>query len=654
MQNIEQIAQERFSKNLEYLNKHHNIVYNQILSLSINNYDLEYLDGYFDVKELRSGNYLYAQDSTKVSKELASLVNFKKDSYLFEGFPLYYGFEKHKDEFNDKVAGLEGIYPLMTYYLDTHNEKSEFKTIEKFIFIGVGLGEHLMLIDRKINAKEYLIIEDDLELFYLSLFVTPYYEFENKAELIFAIAQDDNSFIDIVNRFLEDSFYLNRYIKYSYFPAHTDKKIKLIQNAITSQDFISFPYKTLLKKYIKPLEFLNRDFNIINLAKHFKESDIFKKPVLVLGAGPSLHKNIEWLKNNHNRFIVIAVTSVSKTLYENGIRPDIVTHIDGFDTVLKVFDGFDAKEFLKDSIMLFGAFTPTKIRESFNKENMFLTEEDTEFNKGFNSIVGPCIGSSTILYSLIFNAKEIYLLGTDFAISDDGKTHSPTHITKTTLDMSKKDELSNQLSFRGNLFKVKGNFRPFVYTNSLFQVSLQSLYNRIPLLKLDNQNIYNLNDGAKIKLANPKNIDDINVLNIIDKQSVHNEIKNIFLQRSVKKLSGEDMDSLKVRLDIVNKIEGYIKDYKSSAKSNADSFTYNLLGLVSNILHLKSREGRNISKVYYMYFKYTLPLVMDLLNTKGLKNEKRVIKKLDKILLDEVIDIVTIYKDALEKFGVNK
>jgi len=96
MQNIEQIAQERFSKNLEYLNKHHNIVYNQILSLSINNYDLEYLDGYFDVKELRSGNYLYAQDSTKVSKELASLVNFKKDSYLFEGFPLYYGFEKHK------------------------------------------------------------------------------------------------------------------------------------------------------------------------------------------------------------------------------------------------------------------------------------------------------------------------------------------------------------------------------------------------------------------------------------------------------------------------------------------------------------------------------------------------------------------------------
>ena len=529
MQNIEQQAQEIYSKNIEYFKKYHQNIYNKLLTLNSSNYDLEYLDGYFDVKELKSGNYLYASNSNSISNDLASLVDFSKNRYIFEGFPLYYNVEKQKN-LDDKSIGLEGIYPLMSYYIDTVKENSEFKQIEKFIFIGVGLGIHIPLIHNKIKAQEYLIIEDDLELFHLCLFVTPFYEFKDSAKLLFLISEDDHSFVEKMESFLEDSFYLNRYLKYSYFPAHFDKKIKLIQNVLSAQEFISFPYKTRLMKFLKPLEYLNRDFKIINLSNKLEKSVFQDYPVLVLGAGPSLHKNIEWLKQNHQKFILISVSSLSKTLYQNNIKPDIVVHLDGFEAVLKVFEGFDAKEFLKDSIMLFGPFTPTIIRESFNKENIFLTEESTQYNKGFNSINGPCVGSTAILNAIMFNSKNIYLLGTDFSIAKTGHTHSPTHVTKTVLDMKQKDSLKDTISFRQNLFPIRGNFEPIVYTNSLFHVSLQALYNRIPLLKDATQNIFNLNDGANIHLAKPLHIEQLDILNFknIDKNKLHSSIKNSF------------------------------------------------------------------------------------------------------------------------------
>ena len=155
----------------------------------------------------------------------------------------------------------------MSYYINNTDKSDEMQKIEKFIFIGVGLGVHLLEIDAKISANEYLIIEDDLELFHLSLFCTPYYEFNKNATLTFSISENENDFMDNINIFLENSFYLNRYLKYSYFSAHSDIKIKLIQNALTSQDFISFPYKTLLTKYLKPFEYINNSHNILKLKK---------------------------------------------------------------------------------------------------------------------------------------------------------------------------------------------------------------------------------------------------------------------------------------------------------------------------------------------------------------------------------------------------
>lgn len=666
MEEIEQKAMQTYEKNLEFFAKNHIDVFKKIQAYNgtienapqISRYDLEYMKNYFDVKDIKSGHYLYSDNSDSVSTKLSQRVTFSKDSYIFDGFPLYHNYENAIEKLDDKALGLEGIFPIMTYYLDNTNSKDNMKSIDKFIIIGTGLGLHIPLIDKKINAKEYLIIENDLELFNLSLFCTPYYEFEKNVSLSFSIAEDENSFVHTFGTFLAKSWFLNRYLKYSYFPAHSNKTIKLIQSVLSSQVFIVFQYKTFLNKQLKPLEYINNEYNIVDLSKHLSDTAFSSKPSIVIGAGPSLQKNIEWLKKNHDKFIVIAVSSSLKLLYENNITPDLVVHLDGFDAAINLFNNFPVQEFLKNSLLLFGSFAPTNVRKMFKKEQCFFLEEDTFYFDGYTSKPASCVGSTSLLHSIMLDSREIYLLGLDFAVdSKTGRTHSEGHVTKKQIDLSTKDELKSSMSYQKNIFPVTGNFDGTVYTNASFHASVQKLHSTVPKIKRDYQNIYNLNSGAKLTQTTPLQIDDINTgeLETIDKNLLNVEILNTLTLKSSQNLSADDIKSLKKRVEIAKEIKSYILKYQNSCSiSNADSYLDDLLGIVSKILHHKGRESDNLILTYTLFFQYSLPIIMDLLNTKNLKNTKRHIKKLDKLLVKEMLLIESIYEKTIEEFILSR
>ena len=663
MKDIETLAIQTYEKNLAFLKEQHQETLTKVQALTSatqsgqysEKYSLEYMKTYFDVKLNNTNDYLYADDSIEISKQLSKQVNFRKDSYLFDGFRMYHNLEKAEDILKDSQKSLFGLYSMMTYYLDNTKESDELETIENFIFIGTGLALHLPLITSIVNAKSYLIIEDDLELFHLSLFCTPYYDLGKKIDLTFCIAQNENVFTKTFQLFLEEGWTTNKYIKYSYFPAHSDKKIKLIQNVLASQDFMVFPYRAMIDKHLKPLEFINNGYSIVNLSKHFHETIFSQKPTLVIGAGPSLDKNTQWLRENHSKFIIITVASTLKYLYENSVKPDLVIHVDGFDVSFDIFTTFDTVEFLKDSLLLFGSFTHTKVRELFKKEQCYFLEENTYYLDQFSSRHGACVGSTSLIHSIMFDAKEIYLLGLDYAInSKTGASHSSAHATKITQDMSKKSELKRTIDSYENLFSVKGNFTKEVYTNPLFYSSIQALDNLVPYLKDTTQKIYNLNDGAYLQDTYPLKTQEVptSTLTILDKKHIHKEIITMFSKSSAQSLSREDVNSLVLRLEYTKKIKVLINKYeKSISYANSETYLYKLLGLVSDILHLNgSRETNNIVESYFAYFKYALPIISDMFNTKGLKNSKYHAKRLDKLLIDELKYIESRYESSYESF----
>ena len=65
------------------------------------------------------------------------------------------------------------------------------KNLLKFIFCGVGLGFHIAEIQNKVKSSLIFIMEDNLEIFRLSLFTTNYQSISEQARLFFSIMDDD-------------------------------------------------------------------------------------------------------------------------------------------------------------------------------------------------------------------------------------------------------------------------------------------------------------------------------------------------------------------------------------------------------------------------------------------------------------------------------
>jgi len=666
MQDIENLAMETYSKNIEYISKKHPELMKLLttLDLAINKgdyvprYDLEYVNDSFDIKEIPSDYYLYNKGSLQSSREMARLVNFKKNFLAFEGFPIY-NFDADTLDKNDTVSRLiAGILPIMRYYRENSEITDEMKEIKKFIFLGVRLGLHISIIHEKIHAQEYLIIEDDLEIFKLSLFTTPYYELAKDATLYFSVADDENLFVNTTKLFLHNTFFENRYLKYMKFPGYSNDKLKQLQNAITTQSFIFFPYKISLDKFVKPLEYINDGYKMVNLANNFRNVPMTDKPVLILGAGPSFKKHIKWIQENHKKFIIIAASATLQTLYPLDIKPDIITHLDGQELSHEHYDGIDTRSYLKDTVILLGAHVSEYVRTKFEKSNIFYYEEKTFYFKNFSSLSTPCVGSFSLLLALQIQSQEVYTLGLDFAIDQEtGATHSSDHVESTLLDMSEKEELSKTMDYRNNLFEVQGNFRETVYTNGLLHASVQVLFNTIPHIKSAPQKIYNLSDGAKIPSSQAKHIEELqlNTFKELDKFSIFEINKKLFTSYSKLTLDKDDILSLKRRLSNSLEVKNLILKFTNMpTSSQASTFMYDLLGLVSSILKKSGRESDNLTQVFFEYFQYSLAVCTDLLNTKGLKNEKRHIKKLNKLLIDEMNSICDLYIGELEKFIKNR
>ena len=669
MQDIELQALKYYENNLNYLAESHQNLFKklQLFDLAeaegrlVAQYDLEYKDGYFDVKSIKENSYLYNTDSIKYAQNIADTLDFKKTTSLFNGLIDY---EITQEQIatldsNEKIKGsnIRDILPVMSYAMKLAPNSTTMKKIDKFIFVGVGLGTHIVSIDEKIAAGEYLIIEDNLELFRLSLFTTPYFEIAKKANLYFGVAQNETDFTINMVRFLEGSFFNNRYIKYNYFPAHSNTKLRFIQNNIASQNCLTFPYDILLQKFLRPLKRIKQGYKTIDISTKFSDSLFSQKPMLILAAGPSFKKNLAFVIENRDRFIIVAVTAVLKTLHDNNITPDIVTHIDGVETegnsCMVHFEGFNAKEFLSTSLFVLGSHTPDSLLALLNKENVFFYETSTFYFDNFGTLSTPCIGTTSVVLSLWFNAKEIYLLGLDLAMDQDtGETHSGEHEYNKKHDLDNADEIDYTISLRNNLIPIKGNFRESVLTTPLFHVSIRSLFSNIEVFKDDSQNIYNLNDGAFYERTHPIQITDVPLKKFdkIDKIKLHKALYKILNSRAKNSFNESELVSLKGRLANAKYIQKSLQEYERKIFTNETDYLYDLLGVVSSILKVNGREGDNLSAVYASYFQYIMPYIMDVINTKEVTKMMKHLKKMDVMFIRGCYSIIDFYIKEVEEF----
>lgn len=642
---------------MEYIHSVDSALYNKLIALDTilsdgtypQKYDLEYKDGYFDVVDLATKETLYKQNSKKISQELTNNISLKKNDNIIECHHNYKYTQGSIENIKDANAYVRHATtaPISHYYHQFISEDMHMKHIEKFIFFGTGLGLHIPLIVEKFDLTVMLIIEDDIELFRLSLFTSNYKNILQDRQVFFSIAQNGDEFWQTYNLFHETAFSANQYYKFSMFSSAYETKMDTIRGLIVTRSENAYPHELLLHKNNLVIERISQKYKFLNIQKKENESFFADKPILVVAAGPSLEANLDWLIANQDKFVIMAALVTLKKLLQHNITPDIVVHIDenipAVTNIVKSFDNFD---FLQKSVLLCLSSVADILIDVFPKEHVYMLEDRTRYKSGNSSLTTVSVGEFMYGVALSFNPVQTYLLGLDLALSQTGATHASGHHSQEHLDLQRKDDTT--FSLQKSILHVKGNFRDIVQTTPLLNNSIPILNRNTANLKSNRQTVYNLNDGAYFENTVPLHPKEAKLTQVFNKTKLHHELIQLFDTYASVDFDTNETQALQARFRYIQDCYRYIADFETSSTGNEDIFLNRYITMIDAIHNGNKDE---LHEIFVVYFLTVVPLIMDFFNTKELTNQKKHIKKLKKIVVTQMMKIVDTYSEALQQIN---
>lgn len=175
--------------------------------------------------------------------------------------------------------------------------------------------------------------------------------------------------------------------------------------------------------------------NTIENIKYFRDSNVdmdfyddFPKdiPAIIVSAGPSLNKNIEYLREAKGKSVIIAVDRALEPLLNKNIEPDFVITLDSSKTMEYVTNdselSFPLFCTMDASNSIMSAHKGRKIFYSIQGYPKHIFEELNKKTSSLYSGASVSTGAFSVCVSLGF--KTIIFVGQDLAYSDDESTHA--------------------------------------------------------------------------------------------------------------------------------------------------------------------------------------------------------------------------------------
>ena len=660
----------QYFSNLEFFKEHDLELFNKLNTLSMmieeeyfkENFVLEFVkeNGGFDILNLATNSYTYGRNAHLINENFLNNCDFSKKS-IFSNLVnnLYLPRDKNIEISSSKFDILDNIiHDNMSQYASVlghcYFEDKIYKEIDKFFFLGNLLGTHLKSFQEKMAFKCCFIYEPNLEIFRLSLFVTDYRSLNDKSQCIFSVMDEEDILVTKLNRFFSGMFIYSSYnIKYYKMINVEDGVFHKVLSELYLSNDSSYDYtKLLFDTFYSVSEHINKYKILTTKNKSANFSLTNDKPTLLIAAGPSLTKNMNWLKENQDKFILVAIGATYKKLFDNGITPDIVTTVDPKYHILDSthFNLEDVK-LLKNTIVLASINTPTKILDRFNQEKLFLYEVVDNFKNNSNAYNGISIGEITLSLLLDMNVKDIYLLGTDLAFDEKtGLSHFDGYVNKREDFENEKSKVNEVLetgnSSRKEFIEVKGNKKEKVVTNRIFALSINQYVQIISLYKKASQNIYNLcEDGAYIEGTILKAIETIDTSkNLEDKHFLFNNLEKIS-EFGLNKMEFKELD---IKIDNLKFIKKLLNEQFYKQKNSSDILKFNDKFLSVFNLMIKKNDKFFLS-IISNYFNFVMPYINYSLNDKNLLDTDMKIKlaQVENIFCKQVLNLVDIYEAYL-------
>jgi len=146
---------------------------------------------------------------------------------------------------------------------------------------------------------------------------------------------------------------------------------------------------------------------------------------VILGGGPSLDNDLQWVINNRKQLLVIAVSRIAKRLQSVGVTPDIFCSIDPQQLSFEL-----SKECLEfdDKILLIHAnHVAPALLGQWQGQSVYMGQRlpwDSPINQTNSSLAGPTVANAALLAAVELGCSRIYLTGIDLCYRRDGTTHA--------------------------------------------------------------------------------------------------------------------------------------------------------------------------------------------------------------------------------------
>ncbi|HWR45779.1 motility associated factor glycosyltransferase family protein [Sporomusa sp.] len=335
-----------------------------------------------------------------------------------------------------------------------------------FIVFGMGLGFHLLelknkisqdtkvvIIEHNIDVVKYVLTHFDLsDIFKSGQFVLLFGDEQQIGKM--ALYLPALNFYNLVHNI--QVFTLPNYYVYG------NQNMSALQN-------IS---KTLLNTVIsfgnalddQFVGFANMCHNTDAILKSNSVEEIKGKyknvPAIIVAAGPSLDKNIQYLKEANGKALIIACDASMRACEKHGVQPDAIASIERDEPTYTFY--YKDRKFSKDLVLLSPGSIWPNIYEEFEGKTVIMSRNNMGFEQMWLSnfehfkFVGLGHSCATVAFAAAREAgcNPIILVGQDLAYTS-GKKHSD--LTHTEYEGENNDRDSTEGVYledhEGNLLK---------------------------------------------------------------------------------------------------------------------------------------------------------------------------------------------------------
>lgn len=504
-------VQSLYERNLLFFQNNFSDLYKSIQKLQLKNTEVRINTALGEVDLIDAGNSCYGGKGIEFA---VNEVNDWEKAYptglsIRTLRPPFKGDYNRPRFFSKKIDTLIEKSPITkkNFQWYTHNNPAHM-----VVFMGIGLGLHIQEYLERNDVRNIILFENNPEHFLASMYVVDW-------ETIFSPYLGDTSrTLRLILREFEDERDItaciwNELICYCpHFPAsclfYNHRRSSVYGNTVRKLQQDVHVYMNLWGYYDDEINQLNNGFfNFRNGVPKTPCYTDFKLelPVVIVGSGPSLDERIEDLKALKDKAIIISCGTALRSLYSYGIKPNIHVEIESHQLTYDLLKKMD-QDWLNDIGLIGAAQINPRNFKLFKRKMAFIKDSATmaalfcspkEIIKGTT----PTCTNTGLAIALYYQAKTIFMIGTDFGFSDPDFHHTKSSVYyDKDADPLIKESVSQQNS---SLIKDVSVTGEEIYTKPTYYTSKRRAEVEITraINTFKDINIYNISNGAKISGA---------------------------------------------------------------------------------------------------------------------------------------------------------